>query len=130
MSAITLDTSAYSNFKRGKGNLKERIAQASRIIMPVPVLAELRIGFRAGSKEEKNLQELEVFLSNPRVTISGINEHTAILFSEIYTFLKKKGKPIPINDVWIAATAMEHGSILLSDDQHFSEVGGLLLNIS
>ncbi len=128
MKSVTLDTNAYSNFKRGLERVVEWLARAERVLVPVPVLAELRVGFRGGAKEERNLLELEAFLSSPRVSVSELGEHTAILFAEIHGVLKRKGTPIPINDVWIAASAMEHGSVLLSDDEHFKHVEGLLLN--
>jgi len=93
------------------------------------VLAELRIGFRGGSKEARNLDELEQFLSSPRVEICSLTEQTAILYAEIFGTLQRKGTPIPLNDVWIAASAMEQGAILLSADTHFTRIDGLLLNI-
>lgn len=129
MRAVTIDTTSYSNFKRGDPTTVGSLSRADHIYVPVPVLAEMRVGFRGGSKEETNLHELEQFLSSPRVSISPLGEQTAILFAEIYATLRRKGTPIPINDVWVAASAMEHGSILLTADAHFGNVEGLLLNV-
>lgn len=129
MKTLSLDTNAYSDFKRGLPSVIEALARADRILVPIPVLAELRVGFRGGHKEQQNLLELEQFLSSPRVSLSTLGEQTAILFAEIYGTLKKRGTPIPLNDVWIAASSLEHGAILLSADNHFSQVEGLLRNI-
>ncbi len=129
MKTVALDTNAYSGFKRGLVEVVNQLARAERILIPVPVLAELRIGFRGGSREARNLDELEQFLSSPRVEICSLTEQTAILYAEIFGTLQRKGTPIPLNDVWIAASAMEQGAILLSADTHFSRIDGLLLNI-
>jgi len=129
MKTVALDTNAYAGFKRGLVDVVVQLARAERILISVPVLAELRIGFRGGSKEARNLDELEQFLSSPRVEICSLTEQTAILYAEIFGTLQRKGTPIPLNDVWIAASAMEQGAILLSADTHFTRIDGLLLNI-
>ena len=129
MKTVALDTNAYSGFKRGLVEVVDKLARAERILISVPVLAELRIGFRGGSKEARNLDELEQFLSSPRVEVCSLTEQTAILYAEIFGTLQRKGTPIPLNDVWIAASAMEQGAILLSADTHFTRIDGLLLNI-
>lgn len=129
MKTLALDTNAYSGFKHGKAEVVDQLERAERILMPVPVLAELRIGFRGGNREALNLDELEQFLSSPRVELCSLTEQTAILYAEIFGTLQRKGKPIPLNDIWIAASAMEQGAILLSADAHFTWIDGLLLNI-
>lgn len=129
MITIALDTCEYAAFKRGDAMAIDRIARADRIIVPLPVLAELRLGFRGGNREARNLDELERFLSSPRVVVPPMMEQTAILYSEIFGNLKNKGTPIPVNDVWIAAVALEQGAILYSRDEHFSCIDGLPLNL-
>jgi len=129
MKTVALDTNADSGFKRGLVEVVDQLARAERILISVPVLAELRIGFRGGNKEARNLDELEQFLSSPRVEICSLTEQTAILYAEIFGTLQRKGTPIPLNDVWIAASAMEQGAILLSADNHYTRIDGLLLNI-
>jgi len=130
MITIALDTNEYAAFKRGETAAKELIARADLIVLPLPVLAELRLGFRGGNREGQNLDELERFLSSPRVEIPPMTEQTAILYSEIFGTLKRKGTPVPINDVWIAAVALERGAILYSRDAHFSLIDGLPLNLA
>lgn len=129
MKTLALDTNAYSGFKHGKAEVVDQLERAERILIPIPVLAELRIGFRGGTREALNLDELEQFLSSPRVELCSLTEQTAILYAEIFGTLQRKGKPIPLNDIWIAASAMEQGAILLSAEAHFTWIDGLLLNI-
>jgi tRNA(fMet)-specific endonuclease VapC len=130
MKTIALDTNEYAAFKRGDADVKDVLSRADRIVIPLPVLAELRVGFRGGNREEQNLDELERFLSSPRVEIPPMTEQTAILYAEIFGSLKGKGTPIPINDVWIAAITLEQGAILFSRDAHFSLIEGLPLNLA
>jgi predicted nucleic acid-binding protein len=128
MKRILLDTNAYSAFKRGAPEAMDALARADEILIPVPVLAELRVGFRAGSRETANLRELEEFLSSPRVTVPSMSEQTARFHAEVFSLLKEKGKPIPLNDVWIAACSLEAGAILISYDAYFHHIEGLLVN--
>lgn len=74
-----------------------------------------------------NRVELEKFLDSPRVGILPVDEEVAEYYSKIYLSLKEKGKPIPTNDMWIAATAMKNGLFLLSYDEHFKEINDLYL---
>lgn len=129
MITIALDTCEYAAFKRGDAMAMDRIARADRIVVPLPVLAELRIGFRGGRRETRNLDELEQFLSSSRADVPPMTEQTAILYTEIFATLRQKGTPIPINDVWIAAIVLEQGAILCSRDTHFSLIEGLPLNL-
>ena len=91
------------------------------------VIAELFFGFSLGEKERKNRQELEAFLNAPRVEVLPNDLETADYYALIVKRLKTKGRPIPTNDIWIAANAMKHGLALYSFDSHFKEIEGLLL---
>jgi len=130
MIRILLDTNAYSAFKRGDSSVIDQIARADEILIPVPVLAELRVGFRAGSKEKQNLDELEAFLSSKRVSIPSMGEQTALFYAQVFSTLKQRGMPIPLNDVWIAACTLEAGAILISYDAHFQNIDSLMINLT
>ena len=123
---LMMDTNAYSGFKRGDREIVDMIARADEILITPVVLGELRAGFRGGNRESVNLLELEEFLSSPRVAIHVIGEETALFYSEVHSALREAGKPIPANDLWIAAATLETGSILLSRDIHFDSVPGLI----
>lgn len=125
---VALDTNYYSAFKRG-GNphLFLPLRSVEYIGISSVVLGELLGGFKAGSKPEKNIHELEQFLDTPRVFINDLDQDTAEFYSDIYKRLHRKRKPIPSNDIWIAASAMQNGLALLTLDNHFKEIEGLTL---
>jgi tRNA(fMet)-specific endonuclease VapC len=103
----------------------DSLARAGRVYVPVFVLGELLAGFRLGTKEKPNRQLLERFLTKPTVAILDATRETAEYFGLIKSTLKKAGQPIPLNDVWIAAQALETGSVLITYDSHFAIVPGL-----
>lgn len=84
-------------------------------------------GFKGGSKEKKNSEELKEFIESPRVHLLQIDGETAEFYAKIYWDLKKKGNPIPSNDMWVAASAMRHGLSLFTLDEHFNSIKGLIL---
>jgi predicted nucleic acid-binding protein len=73
---------------------------------------------------------LAAFLDAPRVEILPVTEETAEYYAIVYKDLRAKGRPIPTNDLWIAAAAMEHGLALVSRDRHFGEVEGLRVGMA
>ena len=127
---ILLDTNAYSAFKRGDSESIEILRRAETIGISSVVLGELLSGFAAGAREADNRRQLNAFLESPRVTVLPVNEGTADFYARVYHGLKRKGKPIPVNDLWIAATALQHGFAVFTYDQHFREVEGLIVGCS
>jgi len=87
------------------------------------VLGELYIGINRVTNKTKHLQKLTSFLQ--LCTVLVIDDTTARIFGEITAELYKKGKPIPTNDIWIAATIRQHNLTLITRDKHFSEVNSL-----
>ena len=124
--AAILDTSAYAAFKTGNEAVTSVIRGAESLALSPIVLAELYAGFHLGKQERKNLAELESFRSSPRVRVLTVTERTAWFYSRIFAALRRKARPIPTNDMWIAASAMEHGLTLITLDAHFREIDGLL----
>lgn len=125
MRPLLIDTNAYSAFMRGNGQIVEAIANADHLRLSAVVLGELLGGFAAGSREAANREELARFLASPRVSLLPINDRTADCYALVYSGLRRKGQPIPSNDLWIAASALEHGCALLTLDAHFRHVDGL-----
>ncbi|HIJ96391.1 MAG TPA: type II toxin-antitoxin system VapC family toxin [Desulfuromonadales bacterium] len=120
MKRILLDTSAYSNLMRGASGIVELLDDADEVFLCAIVLGELLAGFKRGSREQDNKLILRDFLSISNVVVLNIDDSTAERYSIILDYLKKYGTPIPSNDVWIAACAMQNGLVLLTTDQHFS----------
>jgi tRNA(fMet)-specific endonuclease VapC len=125
MSSILLDTNAFVRFLAGDERVLESLARARRVHMSVFVLGELFAGFRAGTKDQANRKILERFLSKPTVHVLEATRETAEYFALIKVALKQGGRPIPLNDVWIASHALETGSVLVTYDGHFAHVPGL-----
>jgi len=121
-----LDTSAYSAWKRGYAPVVSLIRECERLYLSSVVVGELLYGFRSGSRLERNRRELEAFLADPAVELLEVGRTTADRYSRIAAGLRSKGRPIPTNDIWIAAHSMEVGAELVSLDEHFSEVDGLV----
>lgn len=124
---LSLDTNIYSAFKNGNEKIRDILENADEILIPVTVLGELYSGFQIGSFTEKNLTELNEFLSKPGVSIIEINKEIAFRYGFLTKKLRKQGTPISTNDIWIAAATMDTGSILLSSDKHFKEIPGLMV---
>jgi predicted nucleic acid-binding protein len=90
-------------------------------------LGELHSGFRQGNRRAENEAGLAQFLSRSSVRVLELTADTALHYAEIDHYLRKRGRPIPRNDVWIAASALEHGLELLTTNEHFREIPLLLI---
>jgi predicted nucleic acid-binding protein len=122
VSRVALDTSAYSAFKRGHDGVVAHLRRSQEILVPAIVLGELLGGFEAGRDARRNREELRLFFGSPRVRLVPIIEQTAQRYALIYAALRVAGRPIPTNDLWIAASVMEHGAELVTLDRDFSNV--------
>ena len=122
---VLLDTNAYSALKRGVDAVIRQVTRAETVFLSTVVAGELLSGFRQGMRLRKNLDEFDAFLDNAHVTVVPVSLDTADRFGRIAAALRAKGRPIPTNDIWIAAHAMETGADVLSFDAHFGEVDGL-----
>lgn len=130
MSPLLLDTNAYVAFKRGRPEALTILQRASTISVNSVLLGELLSGFAAGARREINRKELGAFLASPRVTVLPVELRTAEQYASIYLALRNAGTAIPTNDMWIAATAMQHGLALFSYDKHFHAIEGLQVGMS
>lgn len=126
MRRIAIDTNIYVSLKCNDHEVVDVFRNCDFIGVDITVIAELLTGFSLGKKEKKNRQELETFLNSPRVEVLLHDLETADYYALIVKKLKAKGRPIPTNDIWIAANAMKHGLALYSFDNHFQEIEGLL----
>lgn len=122
---VLLDTNAYSALLRGDGAVADCVSRSSHVFVSLIVAGELIYGFRAGARFRRNMADLNEFLENPYVTLLPVTLVTADRFGRIAADLRAKGRPIPSNDIWIAAHAMETGADLVSFDGHFAAIGGL-----
>ena len=126
---IMLDTSAYVGFKRNAIETVEIIVGAELILFSPVVLGELMFGFRNGTRFKKNMADFNSFLDHEAVELVQMGRITSDRYSRIAAQLKRKGTPIPTNDIWIAAQTMEHGAELITSDRHFERIDGLVYTI-
>jgi predicted nucleic acid-binding protein len=126
MRPVLIDTNAYVAFKRGDKSILEVIQYFEILAISPIVLGELLGGFECGNRVKKNREELQQFLQSSRIRVYSISSDTSNFYSQIYFSLRKKGTPIPSNDLWIAAQALENGCVLCSYDNHFKAIDGLV----
>jgi predicted nucleic acid-binding protein len=107
---------------RGHEGVLDLIQRAELIAISTIVLGEILAGFRLGKRRRKNQELLDRFFESPRVVSLPIDDGTARRYADIVEHLRRAGTPIPSNDLWIAASAMQHGLILVNTDRHFEKV--------
>ena len=120
---MILDTNALSAFVDGDAGVGEVLRRQVRAAIPVIVLGE----FRYGIAESRHQKTYEAWLESqlPHFDVLAVTDETAIAYAALRLALKRSGRPIPANDAWIAALALQHRLPVLSRDQHFDVVPDL-----
>jgi len=118
-----LDTNIIIDLFNGDAAVTKKILNANEIFIPNIVIGELYYGSYGSKKSKSNLKRLEEFILSS--TIINTNIETARVYGYIKNELKKKGSPIPENDIWIAAVAKQHSLKLLTRDRHFKFIDDL-----
>ena len=120
---MILDTNALSAFVDGDAGVGDVLRRQPRAAIPVIVLGE----FRYGIAESRRRSAYEAWLQShlPHFDLLAVTDDTAIAYATLRVALKRKGRPIPANDAWIAALALEHRLPILSRDEHFDVVPDL-----
>lgn len=119
---LVLDTNAYCLCDIAQEQALERVERATTLYLPAVVYGELYYGFRHGKRFEKNLKRLDQFIDEFDVQVIPVDMDVARKFGDIFAILRKKGTPIPTNDIWIAASCMSVGGVLLTSDRHFTGI--------
>ena len=119
---ILLDTNRYTDFCKSVPEAVAPVTAAEHVFLPFVALAELRGGFQAGTLARENERTLARFLASERVSVLYPDETTTQVYAGLFAQLRRQGTPIPTNDIWIAALALQHNLALLSRDAHFDNL--------
>lgn len=114
------DSNIVIDYLRNKGDTVAKVEQYSEIYLPVTVCGEIVFGAIISSNPAKNQEMIAKFMERSRILVADLE--VARQYAEIRKHLQRKGKPIPENDIWIAATAHVYGLKLITRDQHFSYI--------
>lgn len=113
----------------GQTAAAEVVREAEEIYLNAIVVGELFARFSRGHRRQRNERQLGEFLGESRVNVIDVDDDTAVRYAAIHSVLHAAGTPIPTNDMWIAASAMQHGLRLLTLDHHFERIPQILSTI-
>jgi tRNA(fMet)-specific endonuclease VapC len=120
---VILDTNALSAVAEGNLNVREKIADADGPYLPVIVIGEYRFGLLSSRERSRRLPWLQELLRH--WTVLDVTRDTAVEYSELRQWIATHSRPIPVNDVWIAALARQHGLPVLTNDTDFTGIPGV-----
>jgi tRNA(fMet)-specific endonuclease VapC len=123
---VALDTNRYVDFCRGVDETVDLVENADEVFLPFSVIAELRAGFAFGRRAAENERILRAFLSKPGIGPLFADEQTTHHYAAVFRQLRSQGTPIPTNDMWVAALALQHDLSLHARDRHFDQLPQLL----
>jgi len=122
---ILLDTNIVIELFKGNIAVDAFFEKYEPLNIPFVVLGELYLGAYRAANQQKHIKQIKGFLEQCDVIIA--DDETADNYAKIKTSLLNKGKPIPENDIWIAAVAKQYQMTLVTNDAHFNEVEGLMI---
>jgi tRNA(fMet)-specific endonuclease VapC len=122
---LLLDTNIITAWLKGEVGIAEKIEKAKEVHLSITVIGEIFYGAHYSTKIQKNLADIKNLLAV--YNLLYIDENVAEAYGRIKAALRKKGKPIPENDIWIAATASAHQLVLVTRDKHFKEIDAIKL---
>lgn len=119
---ILIDSNRFIDFCAGDPAAVDAFEQAALLVVPFIVLAEIRVGAQSIKRGDAQARVLGELLQQPGVRVAHSTDATAHHYAALYARLKKAGTPIPTNDIWIAALAIEHSLVLYTRDAHFDRL--------
>jgi len=123
--SIVADTNIFIDLMKGDAQIAQKLESFNQVYLSPVVLVELYFGAYRSANPEKHLRKIAIAIQKSKLLT--IDATTAEIFVTIKLALFAKGNPIPENDIWIAATAMQHGLPLYTIDKHFTQVEGITL---
>ena len=119
---VALDTNRLTDLFQGDAALAERLGLCDEVWIPLVVLAEIKAGFLGGTERHRNEILLRKLLSKTTVGVLLPDRETAEHYARLFVQLKRAGTPVPDNDLWIAALALQHDLVLITRDRHFKNI--------
>lgn len=119
---VALDTNRLTDLFQGDAALAERLGLCDEVWIPLVVLAEIKAGFLGGTERHRNEILLRKLLSKTTVGVLLPDRETAEHYARLFVQLKRAGTPVPDNDLWIAALALQHDLLLITRDRHFKNI--------
>jgi len=127
VSSVLLDTSAYIHLMKGHAAVSEAAGKADRVVLSPVVVGELLWGFRKSKFRKRNEEHLAKFLARPTVELVAVDGDTAERYAAVKGSLLEAGTSVPVNDLWIAASAMQHGLAVVTTDSDFLRIPQVLV---
>ncbi len=124
---VALDTNRLTDLFRGDQELAAWLEYCENIWIPLFVLGEMKAGFQGGNRRTRNEFLLQKLFAKTTVNVLLPSPETAEQYARLFIQLKRAGTPIPDNNLWIAALALEHNLLLVTRDRHFRHVPQLLI---
>jgi len=124
---LVLDTNYYSALAKNVPGVNLLIRNSEEIALPHTVIGELLGGFHYGSQFDKNYNDLKRVIAKPTCRVLMPSIETANIYGRLYADLRRRGKMIPMNDIWIAALTIEYGGTLATYDKDFAAIQGIKL---
>ena len=119
MNAVMLDTNVLIRILAALERIPASFSQYEKVLIPSIVIGEYRAGLYATHACIESARKLDEYTGRATVETVPITDRTAELYAKVYQALRKGGTPIPQNDMWIAASVLEHGADLATYDEHF-----------
>ena len=123
---VALDTNRLTDLFKGDVALAEWLGTCEEVWIPLFVLAEIKAGFYGGTEQHRNEILLHNLLAKSTVDVLMPGRETAEHYARLFVQLKRAGTPVPDNDLWIAALALEHDLLLVTRDRHFRSIPQLM----
>jgi len=122
---VLLDTNIIISLFAEEKSVLDSLNKAEGVFVPSIVIGELNFGARKSTRVQENLERINIFVASN--VILSCDAVTAFYYGRVKEELRKKGKPIPENDIWVAAIALQHDLTLITRDEHFKEVAELTI---
>ena len=119
---VALDTNRLTDLFRGDADLGPFLGTCDEVWIPFVVLGEMKAGFYGGTRQVRNEALLAALMARDTVATVFASRETTEHYARLFTQLKRAGTPVPDNDLWIAAIALEHDLVLVTRDRHFDKI--------